>query len=324
MAHRPFSSLTNLIASSRPQPARVALQALAAVDPARAVPILSNTVVNGDVFLASPALISLKPIAPELCAQLTVAELHSPEPQRRLEALGVAGTFEINTPEIADALNYLASQDGDSRVAHFAETIIGEMLQRQKDKTHGIIILPNDPEYRGKRLGEWLQTRHGWTLSTNAVEALRKMGTNAIPSLLCRLDYKDPVFGQPDWDVSMEAVSGLMALGELARPALPRLSQLMDADNEGLALHAMIAGIATGTDAIPCLMKGLTNQFPDVRSQAAGFLAGDWISQYPEARKQFVPCLVNLLNDPVESVRMNAANALEQLDPQAAAKAGIK
>lgn len=320
-----FSSLTNLIASGRPQPTRVALQALAAVAPTQAVPILSNFVVNGDNSLTGTALKSLKSIAPELSVQMTRAEMCSPEPRRRMVAISVATIFDVNTPGIAEALKS-ATHDEDPKVARQANRIIREMLQAQKGKTHGMVFLPDDPEYHGKRLGEWLQMRQNYsrTLSTNAVEALRSMGTNAIPALLRRLEYKDPVFGQPDWDVGMEGVTGLITLGESARPALPRLSHLMDADTRDLALQAMLAALGTGTDAIPCLIKGMTNQFPDVRNQAAGFLTGDWSSKYPAARKQAVPYLENLLNDPDQDVRTSAANALKQLDPQAAAQAGIK
>jgi HEAT repeat protein len=68
----------------------------------------------------------------------------------------------------------------------------------------------------------------------------------------------------------------------------------------------------------------MTNQFPDVRSQAASSLTSDLVSQYPEACKQVVPYLVNLLNDPDQNVRLSATNELKELDPQAAAQAGIK
>ncbi|MCX6929801.1 MAG: hypothetical protein NT154_42290, partial [Verrucomicrobia bacterium] len=107
--------------------------------------------------------------------------------------------------------------------------------------------------------------REGWELATNAVRALQAMGTNAIPALLARLAYKEPVFGLDDFEMSMGGATALMALGEQAKAALPKLSALMDGDNGDLALRAMIATLGTGADAMPCLIKGLTNRFPTVR-----------------------------------------------------------
>jgi HEAT repeat protein len=42
------------------------------------------------------------------------------------------------------------------------------------------------------------------------------------------------------------------------------------------------------------------------------------------AAKQAVPALVKALNDPDQSVRWQAALALKQIDPEAAASAGVK
>ncbi len=150
------------------------------------------------------------------------------------------------------------------------------------------------------------------------------MGTNVIPALLARLAYKDPVFNLYDYDVSMEAVGAFISLREQAKPVLPSLSGLMDGDDQDLVLRAMLASLGTGKDAVPCLMKGLTNRFPDVRNEAANYLTGEWSAQFPEQRKQAIPFLVKFLNDPDQSVRMNATNQLKELDPKAAAEAGIK
>jgi HEAT repeat protein len=319
-----FSALTNLIASGRLRPAGIALQALAVVAPARAVPILSNTVVNGHISLQIEALRDLRSIAPDLCVHMTLAELRSPDPQRRSQALAVVVNFDLNSPGIVDALK-LARQDDNPQVAEHAEIAIRQMLRSEKIKTHEVVCFPDDPEYQGKPLGEWLQMRHdSWELSTDAVEALRNMGTNAVPLLLRRLEFKDPVFGEPDWDVSMEGLSGLISLGELARPALPRLAELIDTGDTELAVRATMASLGTGEYAIPCLIKGLTNRFPDVRNQTADCLTGDWSSKYPEAGQQLVPYLVALLNDPDRDVGMSASNALRHLDRQAAANPGIK
>jgi hypothetical protein len=150
------------------------------------------------------------------------------------------------------------------------------------------------------------------------------MGTNAIPSLLWRLVYVRPPFGLPAFDVNNEAVMGFIILGEQARPALPRLQTLMDSTNGGIAVHAMVASCGSGSNAVSLLIKGLTNQLPDVRSEAAHYLTDGPCAKFPDQRKKAIPLFVNLLNDPDENVRMNATNELKEIDPEAAAKAGLK
>jgi HEAT repeat protein len=121
-----FSSLTNIIANGRHRPAGAALFALAAVAPDRAVPIVSNTVVNGETSLSYSALFILSSAAPDLGVQLTLAQLRSPDPQRRLQALEVAPVFDINTPGIAEALK-LACNDEDSDVRIIASNALKQL-----------------------------------------------------------------------------------------------------------------------------------------------------------------------------------------------------
>jgi HEAT repeat protein len=75
---------------------------------------------------------------------------------------------------------------------------------------------------------------------------------------------------------------------------------------------------------MPFLIKGLTNQFANVRNLAANTLTEGVGDKFSEQRKQAIPLFIKLLNDPDEDVRLNATNQLKQIDPAAAAKAGIK
>jgi HEAT repeat protein len=97
----------------------------------------------------------------------------------------------------------------------------------------------------------------------------------------------------------------------------------MDSDDEDLALHAMIATCGLGVDSIGCLIRGLTNRHEAVRGEAAHFLEDGIGPRFPEQRKLAVPLVVELLRDASESVRMSATNALREIDPAAAAKAGV-
>ena len=317
------STLTNLVRTGRGAQVAGALKAFAAITPREAVPILSNAVVSGSPSIMGTALRSLKPVAPELALEMTLAEMHSSELARQSVALSVARSYDVETPGIVEAIKFAASSL-DHELANGAVSCMWEMARKQKEKKGAMVQLPGEPSYKGKPLGEWLvMRREGFELSTNAVEALRAMGTNALPALLERLTYKEPIFDLDDYDVSMGAATALIAMGEQAKPALPSLVALMDCDNSNLVLRVMISTFGMGADAIPCLIKGLTNQFSNVRSEAADFLV-QWGEQFPEQRKQAIPYMVALLNDPDEQVRKSVAGYLKEIDKQAATKTEAK
>lgn len=308
-----FDSLTNLAMTGRPARAGPALKALPAIAPAEAIPVLSNVVVNGNSAVLGNALRALKTVAPELALELTLAAFHSDDPQRRLRAVSVAASYDVNTPGLADALKSAAA-DSEVEVSKRATMTMRQMVNKQKEQSGNLVSFPGEPNYSGETLAEWLkQRKQDWELSTNAVEALRQMGTNVIPALLARLAYREPVFGLYDYDVSMEAVGAFISLREDARPALPALAGLMDSDNPELALRAMLATLGAGTNAVQCLMKGLTNKYADVRNEAVNYLTGEWSAKFPEQRQQALPLLVKLLDDPDQSVRITATNGVNEI-----------
>ncbi|MEI6779437.1 MAG: HEAT repeat domain-containing protein [Verrucomicrobiota bacterium] len=318
-----FPALTNLVATGRDGQRRAALKALASLTPGEALPILSNAVVSGSAQTMGAALRDMKSVAPELALKMTLAEFHSADARRRSVALSVAGTYDVRTPGIAEALKSAVSSD-EPEVARHAMMTMRQMLRKEKEKPGAVVEMPNEPSYQGKQLGEWLSMRRdGWELATNAVQALQAMGTNVIPALLVRLAYKEPVFGLDDYDVSMSGATALMAMGGQAKAALPKLSALMDSDNGDLALRAMIATLGTGADAMPFLIKGLTNRFPTVRGEAVSFLM-QFGAQYPEEQKRAIPEMMKLLNDPDRDVRMSVTNELNELNPRTAVRAGVK
>lgn len=308
-----FTTLTNLAEAGRPGQAGAALKALPAIAPAEAIPVLSNTVVNGSPELSGGALISLKAIAPEMALEMMLSTIRSNGSHRRLRAMSVAASYDLHTSGLADALK-AAAADSDPDIAKRAAMTMRHLVNKQKEQSTNPIQLPNEPSHAGKSLGEWLKRRKdGWELSAYAIEALRSMGTHATSALLARLAYREPVFGLYDYDVGMEAVGAFISLPDQARPALPALAKLMDSDDSGIALRAMLATLGTGTNAMPCLIKGLTNRFPDVRHEAANYLTGEWSAQFPEQRKQALPLLLKLLNDPDQNVRMTATNGISQI-----------
>ena len=183
----------------------------------------------------------------------------------------------------------------------------------------------DEPVYGGKSLGEWLKMHDAdGKFSKEAEDALRQIGTNAIPALLARLVYVQPPYGLRAFEINIDAVRGFIVLGDQAKPILPELQVLMDGTNKDVALFAMLAACGTGSNAIPLLTKGMTNQFADVRNEAANTLCQSFAKKFPDQCRQAIPLLVKLLNDPDQNVRGNATNELKEIDPKAAAKAGIK
>jgi hypothetical protein len=110
-----------------------------------------------------------------------------------------------------------------------------------------------EPEYNGVTLSTWL-VRSGSTNQTEslaAVDAIRHIGTNALPSLLRWIHYEPgwrdslgrriitwPIFGKSGhvqrlvwnmtWFRANAAVNGFHVLGSQANPALPELQRLAE------------------------------------------------------------------------------------------------
>jgi len=308
----------------REDPAKAALTAIPKVAPSKAVGILSNTVAIGNPNLMYTAVSQLRPIQEELALHLLIEQLRSPEQLRKLRAVEVAATYEATTPGLADALK-AAAKDSSSDLSRQAKLTMRGLVQKHKEKNGTRVDIAGEPSYEGKSLGEWLEMREReGGLATNAVVALNHMGTNLIAVLVGRLSYREPIFDLPDENVSMGAAFGLMALKEKAVPALPQLRSLMNSEDQGLALRAMIATVGTGKEAASCIIAGLTNNHPVVRSEAASVLSCDWSAQFPDVREMAKIEIVKLLEDPDPDVRVSATNDLWEMDRKLALKNGIK
>ena len=199
-------------------------------------------------------------------------------------------------------------------MANRAKKILTENRQKEHPLESQFL---DDPSYEGKRLGEWLKMheRQGdYAFSPEATNAIHHIGSNAIPALLRRLVYVEPPFGLPAYEINMDGVQGFLMIGDQATPALPQLQALLDGTNQSLVLYAMVSSLGTGTNAIPVLTKGLTNQFPDVRGQAASSLAEVIANRFPERREEIISLLTNLVNDPDSDVRITVKGALQEIN----------
>jgi HEAT repeat protein len=288
----------------------------------RTFPDLSNVVANGSSRVTViQALRTMVALAPQEALPIVFNNFRSSDPRRRSASVKLLSKYPATNLEIQSAIQQAAA-DSDPALARRAKELITKKYQAE----HPIESqFSDEPNFGGKSLGEWLKAHDSeGTFSEDAKQALQQMGTNAIPSLLKRLVYVQPPFGLRAYEINFDAVRAFIVMGDQARPALPRLQTLMDSTNGDIALRAMLASCGTGSNAVPILIKGLTNQFPDVRNEAAHYLTDGPCAQFPDQRKQAIPLFVKLLDDPDENVRMNATNELKEIDPEAAAKAGIK
>ena len=315
-----FPLLTNLVENGNEGTASAALKTLIIIAPEKSLSLFTNCLAQGKPKI-NAALQALTDVMPDQGLPILLDRLQSPDIKIRREAFGLLRHYPMN-PQIDSALQIIAT-GSDSDLALGAK----EFLTDQYETNHPeASLFPDEPSYNGKRLGEWLVTRteRGDELTPAAKDAFHQAGTNAIPFLLKRLTYVRPPYCFSPLQINVNATWGFITLGEQAKPALPELWVLMDSTNEETALTAMIATCGTGSNAMPFLIKGLTNQFADVRNQAANLLTEGIGDKFPEQRKQAIPLFVKLLNDSDDDVRMNATNQLKQIDPAAAAKAGIK
>jgi len=250
------------------------------------------------------------------------------------------------------------------------------------------VLRLREPVYQGKRLSVWLEhlerldeaaTRGNQNERDDAEQAIRHIGTNALPILIERLPAQNtrlkqlmmawankherfPLHFKSAEQRRIEAVCGYEALGSLASAQVPRLIDILDNDlfldarqaaarvlgyigpEARLAVPALFRATKDTDDSvrinalwalgeirpdpqltIPVLVVGLDDAEPFVRENAA--LA---LRRYgPEARAA-VPALLRTLDTTnavgMEQQRFHATvrSALKNIDPEAAAKAGVK
>ena len=202
------------------------------------------------------------------------------------------------------------------------------------------LILPageSEPVYQGKPLREWLALYRfhidGLFGNDQADEAIRQIGTNAIPTLLEMLQEHDSDlklkwvallrkqnFIQPPQTASLHNSQAAMAfhvLGSSDSNAVPALVQIYSRKTSIASQEATVEalgdiGPSASPAATPVLLDALTNSDNSLYWYAV--LAIDQIHGQPEV---FVPVLINELKDSDGNVRLNAARALAAYGPAA-------
>jgi HEAT repeat protein len=201
-----------------------------------------------------------------------------------------------------------------------------------------------EPIYQGKRLSSWLEAYklygvagvETWQVRVEqqeADEAVRRIGTNALPTLLRMLRAKDwalkvklmdlvkrqhyfRIEYTPADELNYRACAAFGVLGAKARSAVPALIEIARQNrsraSRWYAIQALVLVGPPAQEAIPLLSGWATNADGSVRSYAINALGR--IRAEPE---RGLPVLINALNDPDFQIRTAALMALQGLGPDA-------
>ncbi|MDB6068695.1 MAG: HEAT-like repeat protein [Pedosphaera sp.] len=206
----------------------------------------------------------------------------------------------------------------------------------------GIVWLasrPSEPMYKGKRLSVWLKFYDAYATGSLtspqdrdnlklADEAVRAIGTNAIPTLLRKLGAKDSALTvrlmalaqkqhlfkvkfAPAYIRRYEGSSGLEALGARGKSAVPELIRMYEQDHS-VVFRCFVASILSSIgpaaeQAVPALARALGDA--NLNTRVSAVVALRLIHAHPEIA---VPALVKCLSDQGAGIkcRCNAAQAL--------------
>ncbi|MGO8928673.1 MAG: HEAT repeat domain-containing protein [Limisphaerales bacterium] len=212
----------------------------------------------------------------------------------------------------------------------------------------GLHAQNREPVYRGKPLRYWLRGYRAGNLSWNqstaetANEAVKHMGTNAIPTLLEMFSASDSALDikllkwsytwrrwagkQHFFKISpsphlrsyeaLEALIAFRALGPEASGAVPGLIHLLN-QNPPAWNQVWIEGLLgefgpAAKQAVPALLRKSQDSSPYARRGALDALGK--IGTEPD---RVVPVLINALHDPDSYVRGSALGALGKYGPNA-------
>jgi hypothetical protein len=161
-----------------------------------------------------------------------------------------------------------------------------------------LVVHPREPVYEGKRLGQWLadldlRNPENATAHTEAVKAVRAIGTNALPELTRMLCARDSVWTKtmiqfnstqgllrlpatPSAVIQARGLQGFSALGSLAEPSVPRLVQILEAEPSPQArVYVALALGQIGRSAraaTPALRRAADDKNEEVRRSAVSAL----------------------------------------------------
>jgi hypothetical protein len=235
--------------------------------------------------------------------------------QLREDSPGVdAAVRQIGTNALPTLFRMLRAKDSALRLklVRFAQqhTYTGERLSHTPD---GRLY------FRPVRRGIGINPTPSETLNFRAVAGFRALGSdarNAVPELT-EMYQQTP--GSGPWGPG----AALGAIGPAAGQAIPSLLVNVGNTNAGareIAVRALGEIHSQSQLVVPVLIAALHDPAKEVQRQAS--LA---LGRYGEESKAAVPALLEILKHDRNRVdKFNATNALKAIDPEAAAKAGVK
>jgi hypothetical protein len=205
-----------------------------------------------------------------------------------------------------------------------------------------VVVRPDgEPSYRGRSLSEWVGFLAPSVEPTAAVkeaeEAIRHIGTNALPYLLKWIQYERPPWKNAlnrvtggrlgRYDLLLEyrndirarqALEAFREVGPQACKAIPQLIRLMnDPNRSATAQRAAIAIGHMGTNARPELPRFIGLVTDTNTSPWATWLAITALGELKLEPQLVVPALTNCLLSSVNAIRFSAAQALGQFGGEA-------
>ena len=203
-----------------------------------------------------------------------------------------------------------------------------------------------EPEYEGRKLSECvIELAKPTTMAEigAAKEAIRQMGTNALPYLIQWVGYETPALKKqvswvairifrklPPWQMTEQthllqrqgAVFALQMVGREAAPGIPNLSRIAnDPKRSESRLDVVWVLGEIGAAALPAIVCVLTNeqsrtaQSPKIRMGCALIISHLAHEDLNTARLA-VPALLKMRDDPDQNARGNAIIALHEIDPK--------
>ncbi len=182
-----------------------------------------------------------------------------------------------------------------------------------------------EPSFRGKTLTEWrkdLKDKDAEVRRRSAL-ALALMGKDAEPAVP---DLAGVLLKDEKGSVRLAAGTAIWRLGPIAKNAAPEIIQAYKDVNQDEEVRLMAAyalgkiGIAN-KEVVPTLVETLRTGEASQKRLAA-LVLGQIGPDAKEAVPELIKVYGNNVMDPESSKR--AAEALKKIDPEAAAKAGIK
>jgi HEAT repeat protein len=172
-----------------------------------------------------------------------------------------------------------------------------------------------------------------------AADAVRQIGTNALPWLLTwtragyapwevkvrSIAHKLPstvqdipvvrrALFEKDVEIGARGYAGFKILGGEARPAIPQLVSRMTDTNKQMRQTAMLSLRCIGREGIPSLVEALANTNQPGRADVAFYIGWvDWITDTGTNLGLAVPALIQSLKDKDAEVAEQAAMALGRL-----------